>query len=180
MYIDRNRTDAPSGRTDRTDSALQGSPSAVATPRTTRARGSPVASSQGNRHGRIGLHARPAAVFVRAVTATGLPVTISKDGRPGVDARSLLEVMTEDFECGCQVELAVAAEALPACLQPRRSRACPGRTPDSGVGSCRLRPRRRPARTRRTCAYAGSPRRTESPTNDGGPHHMVGPAVVLI
>src|SRR6476660_712398 len=62
----------------------------------------------------IGLHARPAAVFVRAVTATGLPVTISKDGRPGVDARSLLEVMTEDFECGCEVELTVAAEALPA------------------------------------------------------------------
>ncbi len=62
----------------------------------------------------IGLHARPAAVFVRAVTATGLPVTISKDGRPGVDARSLLEVMTEDFECGCEVELAVAAEALSA------------------------------------------------------------------
>jgi phosphocarrier protein len=62
----------------------------------------------------IGLHARPAAVFVRAVTATGLAVTISKDGRPGVDARSLLEVMTEDFECGCEVELAVAAEDLPA------------------------------------------------------------------
>ncbi len=62
----------------------------------------------------IGLHARPAAVFVRAVTATGLPVTISKDGRPGVDARSLLEVMTEDFECGCEVELAVAADALRA------------------------------------------------------------------
>jgi phosphocarrier protein len=41
-------------------------------------------------------------------------VTISKDGRPGVDARSLLEVMTEDFECGCEVELAVAADALPA------------------------------------------------------------------
>ncbi|WP_026266364.1 HPr family phosphocarrier protein [Arthrobacter sp. 131MFCol6.1] len=66
----------------------------------------------------IGLHARPAAVFVRAVTATGLPVTISKDGRPGVDARSLLEVMTEDFECGCEVELAVAADALPAACSP--------------------------------------------------------------
>ena len=66
----------------------------------------------------IGLHARPAAVFVRAVTATGLPVTISKDGRPGVDARSLLEVMTEDFECGCEVELAVAADALPPSCSP--------------------------------------------------------------
>ena len=61
----------------------------------------------------IGLHARPAAQFVRAVHDTGLPVTISKDGRPGVDARSLLEVMTEDFEYGCEVELAVAPEAIP-------------------------------------------------------------------
>jgi phosphocarrier protein len=62
----------------------------------------------------IGLHARPAAAFVRAVTETGLPVTISKDGKPGVDARSLLEVMTEDFAFGCEVELAVAADAIPA------------------------------------------------------------------
>lgn len=61
----------------------------------------------------IGLHARPAARFVRAVHATGLPVTISKDGRPGVDARSLLEVMTEDFPYGCTVELSVAPEAVP-------------------------------------------------------------------
>lgn len=63
-------------------------------------------------HAAVGLHARPAAVFVRAVTETGLPVTISKDGKPGVDARSLLEVMTEDFPCGCEVELAVAADAI--------------------------------------------------------------------
>jgi phosphocarrier protein HPr len=62
----------------------------------------------------VGLHARPAAVFVRAVTETGLPVTISKNGKPGVDARSLLEVMTEDFGCGCEVELSVAADAIPA------------------------------------------------------------------
>ncbi|QDW29815.1 HPr family phosphocarrier protein [Arthrobacter sp. KBS0702] len=62
----------------------------------------------------IGLHARPAAVFVRAVTQSGLPVTISRDGRPGVDARSLLEVMTEDFPCGCEVELSVRADAVPA------------------------------------------------------------------
>jgi phosphocarrier protein HPr len=52
-------------------------------------------------------------MFVRAVTETGLPVTISKDGKPGVDARSLLEVMTEDFHCGCEVLLAVAQDALP-------------------------------------------------------------------
>ena len=66
----------------------------------------------------IGLHARPAALFVRAVHETGLPVTISKDGRPGVDARSLLEVMTEDFHCGCTVELAVSPDAVPARYSP--------------------------------------------------------------
>ncbi|VXB27696.1 Phosphocarrier protein HPr [Arthrobacter sp. 9V] len=60
----------------------------------------------------IGLHARAAAVFVRAVTETGLPVTIRKHDRPPVDARSLLEVMTEDFEQGCVVFLEVAPEAL--------------------------------------------------------------------
>lgn len=66
----------------------------------------------------IGLHARPAALFVRAVHETGLPVTISKDGRQGVDARSLLEVMTEDFHCGCVVKLAVALGAVPARYSP--------------------------------------------------------------
>jgi phosphocarrier protein HPr len=62
----------------------------------------------------IGLHARPAAEFVRAVNGTGLPVTISKAGGDPVDARSLLEVMTADFDCGCEVELGIAEEALPA------------------------------------------------------------------
>ncbi|MDQ0619009.1 HPr family phosphocarrier protein [Arthrobacter globiformis] len=61
----------------------------------------------------VGLHARPAAVFVRAVTETGLPVTIRKEGIDAVDARSLLEVMTADFNCGCEVELAVKESALP-------------------------------------------------------------------
>ncbi|WP_120520154.1 HPr family phosphocarrier protein [Arthrobacter celericrescens] len=66
----------------------------------------------------IGLHARAAAVFVRAVTATGLPVTIRKPGHPAVDARSLLEVMTEDFAHGCEVLLNVTAEAVPAGKSP--------------------------------------------------------------
>lgn len=55
----------------------------------------------------IGLHVRPAAAFVRAVTETGLPVTIRKAGIRGVDARSLLEVMAADFSSGCEVELSV-------------------------------------------------------------------------
>jgi len=62
----------------------------------------------------IGLHARPAAVFVRAVTDTGLPVVIRKAGIKGVDARSLLEVMTADFHHGCEVELSISESALDA------------------------------------------------------------------
>ncbi|OLT29709.1 dihydroxyacetone kinase [Nocardiopsis sp. CNR-923] len=41
----------------------------------------------------LGLHARPAALFVRAVNETGLPVTITRDGQDPVDARSVLAVM---------------------------------------------------------------------------------------
>ncbi|GGH92326.1 HPr family phosphocarrier protein [Arthrobacter liuii] len=59
-----------------------------------------------------GLHARSAAVFVRAVTDTGLPVTISRAGTEKVDARSLLQVMTADFPQGCEVELAIRESDL--------------------------------------------------------------------
>jgi phosphocarrier protein HPr len=59
----------------------------------------------------VGLHARPAAVFVRAVNQTGLPVTLAKDGEPPVDARSLLEVMTADFLCGTEVSITVSPTA---------------------------------------------------------------------
>lgn len=42
---------------------------------------------------KVGLHARPASLFVQAATATGLPVTIAKEGGDPVDARSILMVM---------------------------------------------------------------------------------------
>ncbi|WP_116246231.1 HPr family phosphocarrier protein [Nocardiopsis sp. FIRDI 009] len=42
----------------------------------------------------LGLHARPAALFVQAVNETGLPVTISREGHDPVDARSVLAVMS--------------------------------------------------------------------------------------
>jgi phosphocarrier protein HPr len=60
----------------------------------------------------VGLHARSAAVFVRAVTDTGLPVTISKAGASRVDARSLLQVMAADFPQGCEVELSINESLL--------------------------------------------------------------------
>jgi phosphocarrier protein len=44
----------------------------------------------------VGLHARPASLFVRAATATGLHVTIARDGAEpdsAVEAASILAVM---------------------------------------------------------------------------------------
>ena len=64
----------------------------------------------------VGLHARPAAAFVRAVTDIGLPVTISKAGAGKVDARSLLQVMTADFPQGCEVELGISDAAVDGAL----------------------------------------------------------------
>ena len=69
----------------------------------------------------IGLHARPAAVFVRAVTDTGLPVTITKPGTGGVDARSLLQVMTADFHHGCEVELGIEDSVLSGALSEAKA-----------------------------------------------------------
>ncbi|MGW4658426.1 HPr family phosphocarrier protein, partial [Streptomyces sp. NPDC004279] len=40
-----------------------------------------------------GLHARPASIFVRAATASGIPVTIAKAGSDPVNARSMLAVL---------------------------------------------------------------------------------------
>ncbi|MBW3086142.1 Phosphocarrier protein HPr [Austwickia sp. TVS 96-490-7B] len=53
----------------------------------------------------VGLHARPAALFVQAATATGLPVTIAKTGGTPVDARSILGVMALGAKHGEQVVL---------------------------------------------------------------------------
>ena len=57
---------------------------------------------------RVGLHARPASLFVQAVTATGLPVTIAKAGGDPVDARSILMVM--GLGVGSQEEVVLTAE----------------------------------------------------------------------
>ena len=57
----------------------------------------------------VGLHARPAAVFVRAVNRTGLPVILSREGMAAIDGRSLLEVMSADFQHGVEIEIGVSA-----------------------------------------------------------------------
>lgn len=56
----------------------------------------------------VGIHARPAAEFAQAATASGATVTISKKpGTPGVSAGSILSVMGLGIKQGDTVELTV-------------------------------------------------------------------------
>ncbi|MBS2962546.1 HPr family phosphocarrier protein [Actinocrinis puniceicyclus] len=55
---------------------------------------------------RVGLHARPAAVFVKAASAAAVPVTIAKQGKDPVSARSILAVLGLDVRQGDQVVIA--------------------------------------------------------------------------
>ena len=53
-----------------------------------------------------GLHARPAAQFVKAATESGVAVTIGKAGTDGrADARSILAVLALDVRHGDEVVL---------------------------------------------------------------------------
>jgi phosphocarrier protein HPr len=61
---------------------------------------------------KVGLHARPASMFVQAVAGSGVPVTISRPGDEPVDAASILGVMALGAKCGEEVLLqADGAEA---------------------------------------------------------------------
>lgn len=64
----------------------------------------------------VGLHARPAALFVQAATATGLPVTIAKQGGAPADARSILAVMALGAKHGEEVTLSAEGEGADAKL----------------------------------------------------------------
>ena len=64
---------------------------------------------------RVGLHARPAAVFVKAASAAPMPVTIAKQGKDPVSARSILAVLGLDVRHGDAVTIAadgVQADAV--------------------------------------------------------------------
>jgi phosphocarrier protein HPr len=64
----------------------------------------------------VGLHARPAALFVQAASATGLPVQISKTGEEPVDARSILAVMSLGAKFGEEVLLSADGDGADAAL----------------------------------------------------------------
>jgi phosphocarrier protein len=64
----------------------------------------------------VGLHARPASLFVQAATATGLPVTIAKEGGNPVDARSILMVMALGAKHGETVTLTAEGDGAEEAL----------------------------------------------------------------
>jgi phosphocarrier protein HPr len=63
-----------------------------------------------------GLHARPAALFVRAATKAAAAVTIAKDGTDPVNARSILAVLSLDVRSGEEVVLASEGEGSAEAL----------------------------------------------------------------
>jgi phosphocarrier protein HPr len=64
----------------------------------------------------VGLHARPASLFVQAATATGLPVTVGRIGEEAADARSILAVMALGAKHGEKVVLAAEGDGVEAAL----------------------------------------------------------------
>lgn len=64
----------------------------------------------------VGLHARPAALFVQAATATGFPVRIGRADDELVDARSILGVMTLGVRHGEEVMLTADGDGADAAL----------------------------------------------------------------
>ncbi|WP_062214316.1 HPr family phosphocarrier protein [Streptomyces sp. NBRC 109706] len=61
-----------------------------------------------------GLHARPASIFVRAATATGVPVTVARAGGAPVNAASMLAVLSLGAQGGEEIVLASSAEEAQA------------------------------------------------------------------
>lgn len=53
----------------------------------------------------VGLHARPAAMFVQAAARQAVPITIGKPGFEPVDSRSILSVLALDARGGEEVVL---------------------------------------------------------------------------
>jgi phosphocarrier protein HPr len=65
---------------------------------------------------KVGLHARPASLFAKAVKNTGVPVKIAKNGQSPVNAASLLSLLTLGAEFGEQVTLSAEGEGAETVL----------------------------------------------------------------
>ena len=56
---------------------------------------------------RVGLHARPASLLVKAAAAAGVPVTIGRVGDKAVNAASMLSVLALGVKQGEELEITV-------------------------------------------------------------------------
>lgn len=65
---------------------------------------------------RIGLHARPAAVFTKAAMAAGLPVRIRKENGDPVLASSIVSVLALGVNCGDEVTIEADGDHADAVL----------------------------------------------------------------
>jgi phosphocarrier protein HPr len=66
---------------------------------------------------KVGLHARPAAMFVQAAAKQPVKVTIAKVGGDPVDARSILSVLALDARGGDEVILTAEGDGADQALQ---------------------------------------------------------------
>ncbi|MEU1625557.1 HPr family phosphocarrier protein [Streptomyces sp. NPDC020096] len=66
---------------------------------------------------RSGLHARPASLFAQAAARQPVKVTIARDGRAPVDARSLLSVLALGAQHGEPVVLAAEGDGAEAAIE---------------------------------------------------------------
>ena len=57
---------------------------------------------------KVGLHARPASILVKAAAAAGLAVTIGRPGEKAVNAASLLSVLALGVKNNESIEVTVA------------------------------------------------------------------------
>ena len=65
---------------------------------------------------KVGLHARPAALFVQAAARQPVKVTIATGGKDPVDARSILAVLGLDVRGGEEVVLAADGDGAEQAL----------------------------------------------------------------
>jgi phosphotransferase system HPr (HPr) family protein len=86
----------------------------------------------------LGLHARPAAEFVRCARDFESEITIQKEGQ-AYAAKSIIEVLTANLDCGTRIELEAigpdereALEQLAALLQKFRDDELHGKQPGGG------------------------------------------------
>jgi phosphocarrier protein len=63
-----------------------------------------------------GLHARPAGLLTQAVTASGMDITLGRDGGTPVNARSILALMSLGIQGGEEIVLSSTAADSDAVL----------------------------------------------------------------